>query len=479
MKRWIASPVLVLACLMLVSLASLPGQLQPVTVYAACAHVDQGTGNTATGTCATASGGNSNAASGAYSTVGGGFTNRATADYATIAGGGRGDPTDSNTGNHATDDYTTIGGGANNQAGNGNASTSDARFATVAGGENNSASGFVATISGGNKNIALTAYSSIGGGFNNSTQGYGSGVGGGYWNTASGDRSVISGGSTNTTSGAFAAVGGGGGNLASADNATIAGGLSNKASADNSAIGGGYSNQATGLYATVPGGYFNVATGNTSFAAGRQAKAKHQGTFVWGDYQAADIASTATNQFIVRAGGGIWLGTTSSPSIPAGRFIQTSTGAYLSSGGAWTNSSDKNLKTNVASIDPQAILQKVATMPVAEWNYKAEDASVKHIGPMAQDFAAAFGLGEDNTHIATVDADGVALAAIQGLKQEVDAKDARIAALEQKVTSLQVPSRQMHIDLSLSWSVVVLVLGLVLAGLALVWIRTNRCMTAQ
>ena len=54
------------------------------------------------------------------------------------------------------------------------------------------------------------------------------------------------------------------------------------------------------------------------------------------------------------------------------------------------------------------------------WSYKARPGN-KHIGPMAQDFHAAFGLnGSDDTHIATVDESGVALAAIQGLNEKVE-----------------------------------------------------------
>ena len=120
-------------------------------------------------------------------------------------------------------------------------------------------------------------------------------------------------------------------------------------------VGGGLGNQATLAYGTVPGGYLNLASATLSFAAGRQAKAMHQGSFVWGDSTAADIASTATNQFIVRATGGIWLGKTSTPSMPAGRFLNTSTGAYLSTGGAWTNNSDRALKTNIAAVDARAV----------------------------------------------------------------------------------------------------------------------------
>jgi hypothetical protein len=61
------------------------------------------------------------------------------------------------------------------------------------------------------------------------------------------------------------------------------------------------------------------------------------------------------------------------------------------------------------------ILQRLAELPVQTWNYNWDDSSVRHIGPMAQDFAAAFAVGEDDKHIHQVDAQGVAFAAIQGL----------------------------------------------------------------
>jgi len=76
-------------------------------------------------------------------------------------------------------------------------------------------------------------------------------------------------------------------------------------------VGGGESNTASGDYATVPGGYFNVADGDYSFAAGRYAKAKHDGAFVWGDDTYADFASTDRDQFLIRASGGVGIGTNS------------------------------------------------------------------------------------------------------------------------------------------------------------------------
>jgi hypothetical protein len=83
------------------------------------------------------------------------------------------------------------------------------------------------------------------------------------------------------------------------------------------------------------------------------------------------------------------------------------------------------------------VLRKLAAIPVSTWNYKTQDTSIRHIGPMAQDFAAAFGVGEDDLHITTIDADGVSLAAIQGLYQIVQDKDQRIAQLESEVAQLK------------------------------------------
>ncbi len=81
---------------------------------------------------------------------------------------------------------------------------------------------------------------------------------------------------------------------------------------------------------------------------------------------------------------------------------------------AFNPTSDRNLKENFTALNPSEVLESVAAMPISKWNFK-DDAATTHMGPMAQDFYAAFNLGTDDKHIATVDADGVALAAIQGL----------------------------------------------------------------
>jgi hypothetical protein len=300
---------------------------------------------------------------------------------ATIGGGGREFPGVPASANLVTDSYGTVGGGAANQAGDATGSTTDADFATVAGGQDNVAGGSTSTIGGGAENTANAVDSSIGGGTQNVTGGQGAAVGGGDGNEATGSRA---------------------------------------------AIGGGASNEASGTSATVPGGSSNVAAGGFSMAAGRRAQANHNGTFVWADSTVADMASTEQDQFIARATGGFFLQDDSSLDDQGG-FINTSTEAFLSTTGVWVNGSDESSKQDFASVDPSEVLDEVADLPVRSWAYKA-DPDVRHIGPTAQDFHAAFGLGEDDRHIGTVDADGVALAAIKGLNLELEEMRGEVAS---------------------------------------------------
>jgi hypothetical protein len=247
-----------------------------------------------------------------------------------------------------------------------------------------------------------------------------------------------------------------------------------------------------------------VAAGDNSFAAGHRAKANHQGAFVWADSTEADFATTADNQFLIRAAGGVGIGVNnpaglldiggriylrgSTAGTTAGLWLddmgvtshsnrafiglyssgyvgfwgdagagwgmmmnvtngyvgigtdtpthRLQVGTAYCDGSAWYPSSDRNLKENFKSVDTLAVLDKVAAMPVSRWNYK-QDTSTEHIGPMAQDFHAAFNVGPDDKHIADVDEGGVALAAIQGLNQKLNEKDAEIQALKQSVAELK------------------------------------------
>ena len=119
------------------------------------------------------------------------------------------------------------------------------------------------------------------------------------------------------------------------------------------------------------------------------------------------------------------------------------TAAGLTVNGTVVSASDRNAKENFKSVDARQVLAKVVALPVSRWNYK-EDKSSEHIGPMAQDFYAAFNVGPDNKHIATIDEGGVALAAIQGLndkleelRSELSHKDAENAELKQRLEALE------------------------------------------
>jgi len=100
--------------------------------------------------------------------------------------------------------------------------------------------------------------------------------------------------------------------------------------------------------------------------------------------------------------------------------------------GVLTENSDVNSKQDINPLDPQAILDKVMELPISEWSYQ-DDAEVRHIGPMAQDFYQAFELGHTDKGISTLDSSGIALAAIQAVKQE---KDQQIKDLKHKNNEL-------------------------------------------
>ena len=314
----------------------------------------------------------------------------------------QGNLTDSNLDQSAN----VIGGFGGNNTFPGNSVASGVVGATIAGGGGGLLVGNFAY-----PNVVTGTWGTVGGGANNQAGGGNSStVSGGFQNIASGSVATIGGGNQNTASGLSATVGGGNGNTASLEAATV---------------GGGEHNSATGMFATVPGGNTNTASGQGSFAAGTLATASNQGSFVWSDTTTIAF-DTAPNQFVARASGGFtfWTG--------------ASTGATLLSGsGSWSSLSDRNAKSNLSLVDGQALLVRLAALPIATWNYKEQPESTRHLGPMAQDFHEAFGLGEDDRYISTVDAEGVALAAIQALYQLSQEKDRKIAQLTREVKELQ------------------------------------------
>ena len=102
-----------------------------------------------------------------------------------------------------------------------------------------------------------------------------------------------------------------------------------------------------------------------------------------------------------------------------------------------TETSSRTAKQGFEAVNGLSVLEKVAALPISEWSYKADNPSVRHLGPMAEDFHAAFGLGRSDKGLTSVDTTGVALAAIQGLNQKLVAKDARIAELEARLQGVE------------------------------------------
>lgn len=487
-----------------------------------------GIANTVSSSCDTIGGGGWNmiGASAFGSSIGGGELNSIQASsIATIAGGSS----------------NSIASGANGACiGGGVANTNQASLSMIGGGEGNSiqTNADHSFLGGGYSNSIQTNadHSFLGSGDYNSIQAYAdrSFLGGGYDNfiEANADHSFLGGGENNfiQPSASHSFLGGGSGNFIQT-NAAL------------SFLGGGEQNIVSGTFGVVPGGGQNAAVGDYSFAAGRRAKANYQGDFVWADSMNYDFDSMGTNQFLIRASGGVGInknnpstaldvnGTVTATTLvggsvglgtatPAfsldatasqavGRFTTTNNIygsvlvldnatpglnyhgavnfndgagqiAYLNGdamtfttlngermrilnngnigmgnsnptnklmvvnarcdGSSWINASDRNLKQDFFPVNPQNVLIKVAALPVQTWSYKAQPGE-KHLGPVAQDFRAAFGLGADDVSIATVDEGGVALAAIQGLNQKLEneakAKDAEIQELKQSVAELK------------------------------------------
>jgi hypothetical protein len=306
--------------------------------------------------------------------------------------------------------YATIGGGVANQA--------LAVSATVAGGESNSALSIASTVGGGRSNNASSNYATVAGGLDNTANGPFGATAGGQDNQA-GNRAFVGGGRTNRATGKYAVVGGGGGDISGYPNWYV-------------------NNQAAGDWSTIPGGANNRASGDFSFAAGRGALASHDGSFVWHDSNIAGAGpffwfpSSGPDEFSVYAGGGIRMFSSSDGSTG----MELPPGAFL-----WAPVSDRDAKEDFETIDQRATLEAVASLPITRWSYKAEADAIRHMGPMAQDFFAAFGLGYNDRTVTSIDLNGVSLAAIQGLDLRVDDveadKDARLAEQQEQIDALR------------------------------------------
>ncbi len=151
---------------------------------------------------------------------------------------------------------------------------------------------------------------------------------------------------------------------------------------------------------------------------------------MWGDSTATHITCSDDNRTIFRSAGGFYIYTNS----------WLTSGMFLDAGGSsWNVVSDRTHKENFRPVDRQELLECLAAIPTQTWNYKSQDPSIRHIGPMADEFNALVeGLGgEGANYINSLDAGGVALAAIQGLYQQNQQLQAENAELSARVTDLE------------------------------------------
>jgi hypothetical protein len=297
---------------------------------------------------------------------------------------------------------------------------------TLASGTASFAAGFSTTASGANS-VALgfqsTAPGNVGFASGSGTQASGpASFAGGSGTIASGSRALAFG--QNTTAIGDQSVALGLNTSATAAHA-LAMGDGTIASGGNS-LAVGANSQANG-FESVALGLRVLAGGNGAVVLGSDAvaQAAAPGSFIFGDRSTtADLTAFIPNQFLARAAGGVGFYTNAAMSI----------GVELAPGGSqWLAVSDVNAKQTFRDLDGEDVLTKLAAMPIQTWSYKAQGDQIRHVGPTAQDFAAAFGLGEDPLRIGTVDADGIALRAIQAL----EARTRQLAELAERLAAVE------------------------------------------
>jgi hypothetical protein len=320
-------------------------------------------------------------------------------------------------------------------------------------------------------------------------------------NSAIGNWSTVAGGELNVASGSFggAAVGGGRFNIASGDHSTVPGGFSNLASAqfsfaagqqavathtgafvwaDSTAgsfsstannqfsvrAGGGARFQTSGAGMSVDGNSVALRTGGNTFSGNQNFTganaiitldntvdiyAKNTSGAVeglltgrWSDnatyftYGSGGLFirnNVSTPTMFVTSGGNVGIGTLS----PTNK-LHVAGGITCT---ALVQTSDRNAKENFAPVSPQEVLSKVAALPITTWNFK-DMKDGRHMGPMAQDFYAAFGLGGSDATITSVDPDGVALAAIQGLNEKVEGEKKKAESEMQELKAANADLKQ-------------------------------------
>jgi hypothetical protein len=357
------------------------------------AFVGAGTANLASGVSSLVIGGFSNEAAAIDSLVGAGAGNRATGPRSVVVGGGF---------NLASGPWSFIGGGGRD--------------------------GTASTTAGSNAldQVAVAKWSTIVGGSGNRAG-----------TTTAQTGATVTGGERNQATNTDATVGGGTANIAGGTYATIVGGQGNAAAGGGSAVAGGTANGASGV-AAIAAGASALASGSYAVAIGRRAQSGASGSITLADATNSAVANNTANQFFARATGGVRIVS----GIGAGGAPVAGV-SLAAGGGSWASLSDRRAKRDLHEVDAQAVLARLAGVPLYTWRYMAETSGALHLGPTAQDFRSAFGLGDSARSISMVDADGVALATVQALLARIDSQErtlaeraARIAALRARVMAL-------------------------------------------
>jgi hypothetical protein len=301
-----------------------------------------------------------------------------------------------------------------------------------------SASSGTVIAGGGEHNLSNTAssahYATISGGADNKVV---------MW-----QYTVIGGGLSNRNFGGFSTISGGRNNITGNQNDPTL------FSGEYSTISGGRQNLAQGHYSIIPGGHLNSTLGDYSFAAGRRAKAVHNGSFVWADGTNADFTSTGVNQFLIRAGGGVGIGTNN----PGGFMFSVNGTAAKPGGGSWSNFSDKRLKRDIKQIEP-GILDHLLTLRGYTFEYLAHAIENRlalpgrQVGLIAQEVADVFPEWvdtDDEGYLYITERGTTALfiealrelriekdTQIESLHTKLEEKDNRIHDLERRIESLE------------------------------------------
>ena len=242
----------------------------------------------------------------------------------------------------------------------------------------------------------------------------------------------------------FMTMAGGNATIASAYTAFAMGDRTRATGSSASAMG--LLSRSTGA-ASFAAGHLVGAFGNGSVALGQRAvtaagcpasgacdlaalstNESHSGSFVFGDGSTTTTAATTgRDQFLVRASGGVRLHT--NPTLTTGCVIPAGSGVL-------SCTSDRHAKRGFAPVDGQDVLERLERVPVTTWSYKSERGGVRHMGPMAQDFRKAFGLGTDDRSIGAIDEAGVTLAAVKALHERTERQQREIDALKAQVAAL-------------------------------------------